>query len=84
MVWFAWYPVFTEQKKVAWLRKVIRVWNPHADLRCITVYDPGEYVGSWEYHGQFNWLVAQLVECRTVNAMVAGSIPAQPAIFKAL
>lgn len=51
MVWFAWYPVFTEQKKVAWLRKVIRVWNPHADLRCITVYDPGEYVGSWEYHG---------------------------------
>jgi len=50
-VWFAWRPVITMQRRVAWLRKVVRVWNPKAELRCVWTDDPGEYVGAWEYHG---------------------------------
>jgi hypothetical protein len=50
-VWFAWYPVLTEQRKWAWLRKVVRVWNPQARLVFLTSYDPGDYEGAWEYHG---------------------------------
>lgn len=49
--WFAWFPVITMQGKVAWLRKVVRVWNPEGSIQVLTSYDPGEYVGSWEYHG---------------------------------
>lgn len=50
-VWFAWYPVVTKQRKFAWLRKVVRIWNAKALFKCIWMDDPGEYVGDWEYHG---------------------------------
>ena len=50
-VWFAWYPVRTEQRKWAWMRKIVRVWDSHWDLQVIDPYDLGEYVGGWRYHG---------------------------------
>ncbi len=50
-VWYAWYPVRTEQKRWAWLRKVIRVWNPKKHWQILDPYDYGDYVGGWEYHG---------------------------------
>lgn len=50
-IWYAWHPVYTKQGRWAWLRKVIRVWNPRFRIQCLTYDDPGEYVGAWEYHG---------------------------------
>jgi hypothetical protein len=50
-VWFAWHPVVTKQRKLAWFRKVVRVWNPRARFSIIDPYDLGDYEGAWEYHG---------------------------------
>lgn len=49
--WFAWYPVKTKENKIAWMRKVIRVWNPNTNLTVFDPDDPGFYEGSWEYYG---------------------------------
>lgn len=51
--WFAWRPVDIE-RGIAWLCYVERRWVKDFELRIITPYDPGEYVGGYEYRALSN------------------------------
>jgi hypothetical protein len=48
-VWFAWYPVYLESGRWAWLEKVRRFWNDRYHLQVIHPDDRGEWVGGWRY-----------------------------------
>jgi hypothetical protein len=47
--WFAWHPVLTEARDVAWLASVQRRWDAEANFRVIHACDPGMCDGGWEY-----------------------------------
>ena len=48
--WFAWHPVIMQNGRVAWLRKILRRWNPELGLDpCFSAYV--EPSGEWEYRG---------------------------------
>jgi hypothetical protein len=48
-LWFAWYPVWTDDGLIIWLEKVRRRWDTERNFRIYDAYDPGMYEGGWQY-----------------------------------